>query len=88
MNQVNIEDFLNKHLVKVFYAVIVYFLMGLSTDFKEMKITLQQLLINQATVESRLMQLEARAVRNSERLDKADAASIDFYKTYKLTPKD
>ena len=80
MSQINIEDFLNKHVIKVLWAVVVYFLMQLSGDFKEVKVTLQQLLINQATVDSRLNTLEGRASRNSDRLDKHDAIIIEFYK--------
>lgn len=87
MPQVIIEDFINKHLIKVLWAVVIYFLMNLSSDFKDVKITLQQLLINQATVETRLINLEARAQRNSDRLDKNDAAITDFYKTYELKLK-
>ena len=88
MNQVNIEDFINKHLVKVLWGVVIYFLMNLSNDFKEVKVTLQQLLINQATVDNRLNNLEQNATKTSERLDKFDASVVDFYKVYKLTPKE
>lgn len=87
MPQVIIEDFINKHLIKVLWAVVIYFLMNLSSDFKDVKITLQQLLINQATVETRLINLEARAQRNSDRIDKNESSIVDFYKTYELKLK-
>lgn len=77
MEKVNIEDFINRHLIKVLWGVVIYFLMNLSSDFKEVKITLQQLLINQATVENRLINLEARAQKNSERLDRHDVILLD-----------
>lgn len=77
MDKVNIEDFINRHLIKVLWGVVIYFLMNLSSDFKEVKITLQQLLINQATVENRLINLEARAQKNSDRLDRHDVILLD-----------
>lgn len=77
MEKVNIEDFINRHLIKVLWGVVIYFLMNLSSDFKEVKITLQQLLINQATVENRLINLEARAQKNSDRLDRHDVILLD-----------
>lgn len=80
MPQVVIEDFINKHLVKVLWAVVIYFLMQLSTDFKEVKVTLQQLLINQATVDNRLNNLESRAQRNSDRLDRHDTFLLEIVK--------
>lgn len=87
MSQVNIEDFINKHLVKVLWAIVIYFLMNLSTDFKEVKITLQQLLINQATIENRLGNLETNDKKQDTRLDAADERRENFYRTYKLTKK-
>lgn len=65
MSQVNIEDFINKHLVKVLWGVAVYFIMTLSNDFKEVKGTLQQLVINQATNEVRVTSTEALARQNA-----------------------
>ena len=65
MSQINIEDFLNKHLVKVLWAVVIYFLMDLSSSFKEVKVTLQQMLINQAVVELRITTTEGNVKQNT-----------------------
>ena len=65
MSQVNVEDFINKHLVKVFYTLIVFFMYNMYIDFKEVKTTLQQMLINQATVEIRISNMEATTKQNS-----------------------
>lgn len=65
MSQVNIEDFINKHLVKVLWAIVIYFLMDLSSSFKEVKVTLQQMLINQAVVDLRLSNVESQLKSNT-----------------------
>lgn len=70
MSQDNIKSFINEHLVKVFYGIIIYFLMNLSGDFKDMKNTLQQLVINQATIETRLVRLEKSDEKQDTKLEK------------------
>lgn len=87
MSQVNIEDFVNRHLVKVLWGIALYFLMQMANDFKEVKLTLQQILINQATIEARLAGLEDSDKKQNVKFDNYDAARTEFYKTYKLELK-
>ena len=86
-NKVDIEGFISKHLVKVFYGIVVYFLLQISTDFKEMKTAIQQLVVNQAIIENRVNTLEANDKRQDAKFEAYDKSVQDFYKSYKLTAK-
>lgn len=77
MSQVTIENFINKHLVHLLWGIALYFLVGMANDFKDVKITLQQLLINQATIESRLTNTEANDKKQDALLDKLNESRIN-----------
>ena len=62
----NIKDFINEHLVKILWGIALYFISNLSNDFKDVKLTLQQILINQATMEQRISNIENKAKQNSD----------------------
>jgi hypothetical protein len=61
-----VKSFINDHLVKVLWAISLYFLTQLSSDFKDVKSTLQAILINQATMETRLGALESTTKQNTD----------------------
>ena len=78
MSQVNIEDFLNKHLVKVFYGIVVYFLLQISSDFKDMKTSIQQLVVSHAIIENRMSTLEENDKKQDALIDKNSEARIKY----------
>ena len=61
-----VKGFINEHLVKILWGVSLYFLTSLSNDFKDVKNTLQAILINQATLDQRMSNVENRAKQNSD----------------------
>lgn len=65
MATTDIKDFISENFVKVLWGIIVYFLMQLSNDFKDVKTTLQQMLINQATMEQRMSNIESQVKQNT-----------------------
>jgi len=77
MSQVNIEDFINKHLVKVFYGLVVFFMYNIYIEFKEMKVILQQVVVNQATLDVRMSNKDAIDTRQDARIDKLEENKQD-----------
>jgi hypothetical protein len=61
-----VKSFINEHLVKLLWGISLYFLMNLSNDFKDVKTTLQAILINQATMETRLGAVEGATKQNTQ----------------------
>lgn len=68
------KNFINEHLVKILWGVSLYYLTQLAGDFKDVKTTLQAILVNQATMEIRMS--------NKESLDKKQDDEIEKLKEY------
>lgn len=63
------KNFINEHLVKILWGVSLYYLTQLAGDFKDVKTTLQAILVNQAVVEVRLTNKDSADKKQDERLD-------------------
>ncbi len=61
-----VKSFINEHLVKILWGISLYFLTQLSADFKDVKTTLQAILVNQAVVEQRMNTLESSTKQNTD----------------------
>lgn len=64
------KNFINEHLNKIFLGILIYFIQGLASDFKDVKTTLQTILVNQATMEIRMSNKESNDKKQDEDIEK------------------
>ncbi len=72
---------------KVLFGLAVFFLSGIYSDFKDIKVLMGQVVTNQALTAKDIEVMKARIVELEGKQKETEAIRIDFFKTYKLSKK-
>lgn len=87
MSMSNITQLVNDYFLKGLAGLAVYYLYSVAGDINQIKVTLIEVVKQQAMLEQRVSKNEDKLREHDIKFEHYDDARTEFYKTYRLEKK-